>query len=446
MDLIANWVNGTYLREILPGDDAEIDSVLASVAYGSDTALLKNCLENRVRLDIWMRYDHTVPVSPSMLREFLKYTSKNIFCYQIPDRLHSKVVWWKGYGAYIGSANLTDRAWNSNIEAGLFFPEGEMHQLGLVDQLDEYFEQLAHLEESFPLTLEVVEELDKIAAARREIHKIDEASKKLRKAPVFEGANFVSKKSAYDSGKERFRIEWGQALTYLRSIADEVVNHRPGWVEENVPAVWQADQMLHAYYYNKVRDGNRHPFEEFHQSNKSNPAYALKEVLQWWQGLSDPPTSEDGTFYESAPFIRKVLSRDHILDLSLEEFTQLCRYTHATKDHLIKVPLSLLGVVNKDSLSKEERVPLFAKWLWDQHNAKGESVVQLLNYILYGGPASDMWERIYAAAHERSISHSGINSIGEVVGWALRAVLCREKHAFTAPDGPEVVEPSKERV
>lgn len=45
MKLVANWTNGTYFREILPDQDVGIDGVLASVAYGSDTSLLKNCLE-----------------------------------------------------------------------------------------------------------------------------------------------------------------------------------------------------------------------------------------------------------------------------------------------------------------------------------------------------------------------------------------------------------------
>ena len=36
--------------------------------------------------------------------------------------------------------------------------------------------------------------------------------------------------------------------------------------------------------------------------------------------------------------------------------------------------------------------------------------------------------------------------VSEVVGWLIRGVFCREKHAFTSPGLPDPVEPSKERV
>lgn len=41
-------------------------------------------------------------------------------------KLHAKVIWWRGYGVYVGSANLTSAAWYNNIEAGVFFSESEI--------------------------------------------------------------------------------------------------------------------------------------------------------------------------------------------------------------------------------------------------------------------------------------------------------------------------------
>ncbi|MDI5591701.1 hypothetical protein MJI40_24210 [Salmonella enterica subsp. enterica serovar Montevideo] len=53
-------------------------------------------------------------------------------------------------------------------------------------------------------------------------------------------------------------------------------------------------------------------------------------------------------------------------------------------------------------------------------NQKGMTIAELLNYVLYGGKASLMWERIYQAGKddEYKFQHYGINSIAEVVGWA----------------------------
>ena len=67
MRFIANNINGSYLREILPSPNTEVDGVLAAIAYGSypnnlEASLIGNCLNNNIRLDIWMRYDHRIRV------------------------------------------------------------------------------------------------------------------------------------------------------------------------------------------------------------------------------------------------------------------------------------------------------------------------------------------------------------------------------------------------
>jgi hypothetical protein len=86
MQFIANGLKGTYLRSVLPGPAQEIDGVLATIAYGNDhQTLLQNCLDNGLRLDIWMRYDHSVPVSPDLLKRFPQSAKKNIFCYQVEN-------------------------------------------------------------------------------------------------------------------------------------------------------------------------------------------------------------------------------------------------------------------------------------------------------------------------------------------------------------------------
>ena len=58
---------------------------------------------------------------------------------------HPKVIWWGGYGAYIGSANLTDSGWLRNIECGLFISDPELIQHGLDLELERFFEQLEQL-------------------------------------------------------------------------------------------------------------------------------------------------------------------------------------------------------------------------------------------------------------------------------------------------------------
>jgi hypothetical protein len=77
MEFIANAFNGKFLETVLPPPDADIDGVMAAIAYGSNFNVEKrdfigHCLQNRYRLDIWMRYDHTVPVAVPLLKRLLR--------------------------------------------------------------------------------------------------------------------------------------------------------------------------------------------------------------------------------------------------------------------------------------------------------------------------------------------------------------------------------------
>lgn len=426
MKFVANGVNGKYLRECLPPADVEVDGVLAAIAYGSDDqSLLKDCLDNKRRLDIWMRYDHTVPVSIPLLQKLLNNQSRNIFCYQVPDVLHAKVIWWRGYGAYIGSANLSDRAWISNIEAGVFLEDGELHESGAVGELEYFFDGLKDLDRAFPLTQEVVDELGTIQTIRKQINDINEKSKKKRTVEIFQGLGFIDKNVTKDRKKSAFRTEWLGTMEYLRTISREVVNCRPSWVAADVPAEWQADQFLHAYYYNHVRDGHSYPVEEHHERNRKDPNRAMKVEMEWWRKLSSPPTSEDTNFEVNAPFIRNVLKKENIDNIDVNRLEQLCIYTHATREHVKKVPLSTVGGAAKAAADTAERLSLYAKWLWLQENTKGERIVVVLRNVLYGGRESELWERLYKYGKDAKykIPHYGLNSLAEVVGWARPDVM-----------------------
>lgn len=422
MEFIANALNGNFPINILPSPDDEVDGVMAAIAYGSNfndekSDFIGHCLANHYRLDIWMRYDHTVPVAVPLLKRLLRHHKDNIFCNLIPDRLHSKVIWWKGYGAYIGSANLSDRAWVSNVEAGIFLSEADLQRDGMQIELENFFESLRNTEQAFPLTEEVIRELEKMGAARKGIA---DKGKELRTVPVWEGPVFVEVKKTTDRRKEAFRKEWLETLTHLRSIGEQLALNRPAWISDDVPIAWQIDQFLHAYYYNKVGESREKPFEEYFKKNRSNPNLALSSVLHWWKDTPSAPSNEDITFYENAPCIRMNLAKEKILTLTEQEFADVCECTHATRDHVIKMELATLGRPDLTQLSRDERIPLYANWLLKQRNGKGWNALQLLDYVLYGGRDDNLWERLYTATREReySLPHYGLNSVAELVGWA----------------------------
>ncbi|EMA9068545.1 phosphatidylserine/phosphatidylglycerophosphate/cardiolipin synthase family protein [Vibrio parahaemolyticus] len=424
MELIANGINKRYLSSYLPKIEDEVDGVLAAIAYGDDTdTLLKNCIDNKYRLDIWMRYDHTVPVQPRLLTQLLKNIKNNIFCQLIPDVLHAKIIWWQGYGAYIGSANLSNRAWWTNIETGMFFTEEDLVSNNMVVQLESYFDELKELEESVPLSQDIIDEQLALLKDRKKagLDQFDDKTRKGRKIPEFNGVSDYTKSNTVDKRKENFRKEWQSAISKIDNIASQINDFRPDWVSEDIPAYWQVDQFLHAYYYNEVKQKNgTYPYEEFHSRHKKDPNAALMNALAWWKKRPAAPSHEDDTFYNTAPKLRELLAKDRILDLSIDEVEEICWCTHATKDHVIKMSTAILGRPEVKTLSRDERVPLYARWLMNQRNKKGQDIRQILFNILYVGKSDEIWERIYAASKtdELWIPHYGINSIAEVVGWA----------------------------
>lgn len=427
MKLIANRINGVHLRDLLPGAEVEIDGVLAAVAYGSSASditqdLVGHCVNNKLRLDLWMRYDHTVPVSVELLKRLFKHQKDNVFTRFVPDRFHPKVIWWKGYGAYIGSANHTDNGWLTNIEAGVFLTADELLANGMDNQLEDLFDYLRELEVTIPISADYIAEMERFNLWNKGIY--DESRNK-RSHPEWEGPSFVQEKAAFDRRKDNFKQEWLETLGILQSIQQQLGDYRPKWVSADVPSAWHVDQFLHGYYYNHVGDAQRKPYEDFHESHRANPQAALEVELRWWKSLSEAPSYEDYALYESAPAVRELLARDRVLELSSEEFAVLCRNTHATMEHIIKVPTAELGFPELKTLDRESRVRPFAELILRQRNRKGWDVRKLLHHVLYEGQDNEIWLRLYHAGRdwEYSIPRYGLNSLAEVIGWARPEVV-----------------------
>lgn len=435
MKFYANKLNGNFLRNVLPDGNVQVDWVRAAIAYGNDgTTLVDNCLQHGRKLDIWMRYDHTVPVDPRLLNKLLKNTENNIFCSLIPDVLHAKVIWWKSYGVYIGSANLTDRAWVSNIEFGVFVPEQDLEGNGGITEIEGFFESLISCPAAQQLTKEIIEEQEEILRLReKDRQRIERESEKLRSIKKWEGPAFVSSDKALDTHKESFLKEWRNGLSVLREIADKAPSYRPQWLNQDVPPAWQADQFLHAFYYNKVVNGISHPFEEHYLKNRRDPAGSMLAMLKWWSSLEVPPSSEDVNCHIRAPVIRKNLAKDKVRSLSIAEFSKVLQANHSTVDHVRRMRLEELGLRGAHDVSEEQRVGAFASLLLSQRNSKGETVLDLLSFVLDGGSSNEMPARLFDAAHnlKRKFPHFGNNQIAELSGWA-RPELCPPRNARTS--------------
>ena len=263
---------------------------------------------------------------------------------------------------------------------------------------------------------------------------LDDESRKHRHVPEWDGPNaVVTREKSLEFRRKTFIREWEEGLSILRQLAQQAPDFRPHWLDSDVPAAWQADQFLHAYYYNEVVDGARHPFEEHYQKNRADPARAVAAALGWWSGLKEPPSGEDYNCHVRAPVIRQCLTRKNLETLTQENFIQVCQANHSTADHVGRMNLNDFGLEVSAETSWEDRITAFSQWIWARRNRRDERIDKVLAYVLDGGPTREIPSRLFEAANnpERKIPHFGTNQIAEIAGWA-RPEVCAPRNGRTS--------------
>jgi len=423
MRLIAGPLNRQLLQNLLLEVMETCTRVRAAVAYANrdNLQLFDACAKHLKPLEFFGRYDYTVAVDPAVLKWFLDKASPNLNCKLVPDILHAKVIWWVDAGAYIGSANLSNRAWISNIEAGTFLSHDELVETGMERELLHFFEAVD--DRAKPLIKEIYQEQLRLADRRSEVNTrnygLEQQFDKERLLPKDQGLVFVNTKRSSEKRFEKFEQEWNDTLEVMRSIATRVSapGVRPRWIDASVAPGVQADQFLHAYYYKQVKDGNRHPYEEFFTKNSKNPELALREALKWWHDAAFDHSFEERTIYEWSPRLHELLARDRILKLSEEEFIDAVSRVHAVRNHAIKQENEHLGLPDSPQTG-DDKVRKFGEWLWRQTSRDGKSALDLLNYVVWGDGsiAGRLWNAV--RSDQWAIPHIGLSSLGEIVGWA----------------------------
>ncbi len=421
MKLMMGGVNGHFLTNITLEAAAETQEVLAAVAYATKMDLLFDwCWNNGIPLKYYGRLDDGVPVKPSILSTFLDRKSARFQC-RLVQHHHAKVIWWREYGLYIGSANLTPNAWYNNIEAGCFFPESE-----ITDEMAEDVVELFNVldRNSTPLTVEL---LDVMLKRAKQIDSSEPPSEEFWNSPsINKWSGFVQtgKKKATDRRRDAFLKEWHSTLQDLRDIGNLVSKpeNRPSWVDADAPAGAQGDQFLHAHYYQRTFEGRRALFAEHFERNKQDRDNALAEAISWWRNLPNAPSEEDVMLNSTAPMLREALTAEAIDEMGYEDFHEICKGIHSIKDYARRVANKAVGLQEDGTKYKiPEKVNALSKRIWGDKSAGGNDVKQLLKFILYGGPEAQLPERLWTTVHEPNwkIEGLGVSALGELVGWAL---------------------------
>ena len=421
MELIMGGVNGRYLEYITVNNALDTEEVLAAVAYATDARLLFDwCWDNKIPLKYYGRLDDSVAVSTPILERFLRRKSPAFEC-RLVQHHHAKVIWWRGVGAYIGSANLTQHAWYKNIEVGCFLSEEEIEGEVAKDLFDLFSALDKH---ATPLSEEVLQEMRKRVNA---IHTSKPSPKSFWENPSFtkwSGLVHTDTKSANDRHRETFLLEWYSTLQILRDIGKRVAQHenRPAWIDESAPPGAQADQFLHAHYYERTFDGRKSNYEAFFEKNKGRREESLLEAMQWWRKLPEAPSSEDQMLNITAPYLRAALAENRLGSMTYEEFHNICKSVHAIKDYARRVRNRAVGLPDSGArYTIPEKVAALSKRIWNGRASNGARVCDLLQHVLYGGASEQLPERLWqgVSGSEWKIERLGISAIGELVGWAL---------------------------
>jgi hypothetical protein len=422
MELIAGSLNASFLESLVYKHIDECAEVIAIVPYCDTPELFEICKKSNKSVKFYCRLDHTVPVKSEVLKWFLKQNNLNYKCYVLRGGLHAKIIWFKGIGAYIGSANLTDNGWVSNIEAGLFVLEDEPISNEVFDELEELAE-IVHLK-STELSEPILKFVTQLEEKRRNF-----SSHESDLSKWFNENCSISEKDILPKGRDRnerkelkkseFIEEWNETLDLLNQISEKLKEHKPKWVNESVTKGVHLDQFLHAYYYSEVREGNEQPYKKHYINNQGNPEGALIQAMMWWkrQGFLK---SESEFMHEWAPKNHDLLQKNRISKLSENEFVELCCHVHAIVAYGIRQKSKLLGISegHHDALV---RVQAFGRWLYKQRTKEGKTVLETISFVLYGGETDRLPLRIWSALNDPKwkIDRFGVSSIGELVGWAL---------------------------
>lgn len=440
MRVVMGELNGVRLLDLMNASVGKCNRVTAAVAYASQTdPFFEHCKRQGVHLEFFGLLDDTGAVSRPVLRFMLDAGPLAFSPRLIKGHFHSKIIWWHGFGAYIGSANLTSNAWFTNVECGLFFEESEILGQPLQIDLELQFEYLRS--HSVPVTNELLKALEGTSVAEQHAYQAQRAlSERFDGAtsdiPAHSGLTAYGP-SIKTTGYTRFTTEWNETLELLRGLCGEfqALGQRPEWVDADAHPTVHFDQFLHAYYYDYMRKREHKDHEESarsielvnqaYQRNKGNRRAALEDAARWWASLPEAPYGEDVFIRDTAPRIRQMFTPASIAEWQLKGFQEAFYEVHAFKMHARQVKNAMLGLAADFHGTLRERSDLLARWLWQQPREPGQMHIrELVLFVIWGESPGNIAERLWLATTAEAANgvsryaHLGQSTLGEAIGWA----------------------------
>ncbi len=436
MKLIANSINGAWPRDLLTRARIQgVKRIDVAVAYITDMDGIFDLAEEMgARLDVYALADGRFP-SIRVMRRLVEGRHPSWRLFLTRDFYHPKIVWLRGVGAYIGSANLTDKAWNRNIECGVWFEQADLIEQHWTEELADIFDAIK--ERCQEATADDLKSFVDLKEARADLIRaqqgfdaqVDASLSSLlgKHSPVDHTRGRLSRG---DKARQSFLTDWSAGLTILKKLARRFADERhrwPAWVDRTVPSSIVQDQATEWWWDAHFRRTGQSRLEmaRSHARNSTDPDGAVERLIGGWCDFE--PSSESWDWRENmnvAPAkLRGLLTPPSLQTLTVERLEEILFLCHAAREHGRQIRNVTVGLAKGTQMSIDERVKLFASLLIEAPARRSVSTVLL--YALWGddrryGDGGSPAERIWTATSDEDwkLPHLGRRILGELIGYA----------------------------
>lgn len=423
MEIIGNALNGHYFAELMRrADDESLEFIRAAVTYTTKPdPLIDLAKARRVTLKLYTLLDgDRFPPRPVLTR-FIDQTGPGIQLFVTRNFFRSKIYWFGGVGVYIGSANLTDPGWNSNLECGIWFDQDDISEQGLEPQLWQMFEVVA--KRCTPAGREHMALLDGLKADRNAFA----AQRKQFEAMVGNSlASLPGQSSPIDPTKggaaqAAFINEWESTLTdLLKIVAYTRARRQPAWVLPDTHPAFIQDQATEHWYHENIRLVGQDQIEVLHRRNRERIDVVLEELFDEWESFT--PQEQTKFWTNDAPrLLQSCLSQEQLKDLEVDHIETLLRHSHSMRETVRHLQRSTLRRAGAANFEMEERYRHFAEHLANVRNAQHRDLGEVLQYVIWGDAetprcAERVWNALYDPAWR--FPHIGEHTLNELIGYA----------------------------
>ena len=431
MRIVGNALNGYFFDNLAyAADNDSLEHVIAAVAYVKDMGPILDVAKNRgVPITLFALADEGGFPALNILRKFVLNSPPSWQLFLIRRCYHPKIVWFRGVGCYIGSANLTDSGRNRNLECGVWFDEDDLDSLNWRDELASMLDVIR--ENSTPATEEDIGRFERISEKRRKLEKLqkelaDTADRELAHLPGQESLiQHNLPKRAGGAARATFVKQWAKCLTILRKQAAVIKKVEwPEWVDADVEPAIAFDQATEYFFEFQVRRSGaaKDTTDTLHEQNRKSPETAVLRLMKEWASFDGQGTWDWPAWANENPRrLHQLLQPSELADLTEDKLADIIYLTHAAREHARQIRNRTVGLPDGAERTREERCRLLAALLLGKTAEKGGTVSETLQYALWADEQEqDAAARIWNAVHSPrwKFPHLGVNILGEMIGYA----------------------------